>query len=453
MLESRIFHPMFGDADAAQIFSDERLVAYWCRTEVALAQAEAEFGVIPAAAADAIARGVRAEKVDLGRLSEGTLRVGYPILPLVRLLEEMVGPQAGEHLHWGATTQDIMDTAVALQLQDLHRMVAALLAQMGALLAKRVRTYESTPMAGRTHGQQAVPITLGFKFGVWLDEIRRHQERWRELEGRIGFGQLSGAAGTLASLGAVGLRVRARMCEILGLKTPPISWHSARDTLAEVVSVLGLVAGTLGKMASEVAILQRNEIAELSEGFLPDRGSSSTMPQKRNPITSEAMVAQAAFIRQQVPLLTYAMTAVHERATGEWQVEWIVLPEVGVMAVGLLKNGVSLLEHLVVDEEAMRRNLSLTGGLIVAERVMMALAPYLGRQAAHEAVYAASAQAIDQRRPLQDVLGENEAVAQHLPPGELQTLLDPAGYLGNAPEFAEAALHAYEAERDRSRQP
>ncbi|MDA8345660.1 MAG: adenylosuccinate lyase family protein [Thermaerobacter sp.] len=444
---------MFGDEGAARIFSDERVVEYWCRAEVALAQAEAELGVIPRAAAEAITRSVRPEKVDLERLAEGTLRVGYPILPLVRILEEMVGAEAGEHIHWGATTQDIMDTAVALQMQDLHRMVAGLLDQLGDLLAERVRRHKSTPMPGRTHGQQAVPITLGLKFGVWLDEIRRHRERWREIAGRIGFGQLSGAAGTLASLGAMGPRVQERMCNILGLKAPPIGWHSARDTLAEIVSVLGLVAGTLGKMAGEVAALQRNEIAELSEGFLPDRGSSSTMPQKRNPITSETMVAQAAYIRQQVPLLTYAMTAVHERATGEWQVEWIVLPEVGVMAVGLLKNAISLLEHLVVDEEAMLRNLSLTRGLIVAERVMMALASHLGRQASHELVYAASARAIDERRPLLEVLGENGAVTRHLSPSGLAELLDPTAYLGNAPHFAEAALRAYEADRARSGKP
>lgn len=440
VLESKLYAGMFGDEETAAVFSDAAVVSRWCRIEIALAEAQAALGIIPDEAARRIAERVRPEAVDLDRLRQGTERVGYPILPLVEILDEMVGPEAGGHLHWGATTQDIMDTALALQMVDVHRIAGRELRSLRRLLAQAARRYRDIPMAGRTHGQQAVPTTLGYKLAVWLSEVDRHLRRWEDLGSRIGFGQLSGAVGNLASLGSAGLPVRDEMCRRLGLKPPTIAWHTARDSLAETGSIFGLIAGTLGKMAQEVANLQRNEIAELSEGFQPGRGSSSTMPQKRNPITSEVMVAQAAYVRQQVPLLTYAMTGLHERAMGEWQVEWIVFPEIAVMSVGLLKNAVSLVGSLVVHEEAMRRNLGLTRGLIVAERVMMALAPHVGRQAAHHLVYAASAKTIENGVELADALLAEPEIARHLSREQLRQLLEPTHYTGNAAAFVDAVL-------------
>lgn len=439
-LESRIFGGMFGSREAAELFSDEALVRLWCRVEVALAEAQAELGIVSETAVAEIARRMPGVAVDLDRLRLGTERVGYPILPLIELLEEALGPEAGGQLHWGATTQDIMDTAQALQMADLHDIVARDLGALSGALATLADRHRGLAMVGRTHGQHAVPITLGYKFAVWLSEVERHRRRWAEMRPRIAVGQLSGAGGTLASLGPEGLKVRQSMCQRLGLSTPPVTWHTARDGLAEMGSTLGLIAGTCGKLALEVATLQRNEIGELSEGFETGRGSSSTMPQKRNPITSEVMIAQSAFIRHQVPLLTYAMTGIHERATGEWQVEWIVFPELAVMSAGLLQNAISLLKNMVIDEAAIRRNLSLTGGLIVSERVMMALAPHVGRQEAHRIVYRASAEAINRGEPLIDALRSTPEIIGRFTEAELRELLDPAGYTGNAEAFVDAAL-------------
>lgn len=438
--ESAIFGAMFGDPEAAAIFSDEALVRLWCQVEGALAEAEASFGIIPQEMAHRIAMCTASAEIDLARLGAGTNLVGYPILPLIEILEEEIGPEAGAYLHWGATTQDIMDSALALQMVKLHQLIERHLGTLTERLAEAASRYRDLPMVGRTHGQHAVPITLGYKFAVWLDELARHRNRLRDMRPRIGVGQLSGAAGTLASLGSEGLRVRQEMCRRLGLKAPTVGWHTARDSLAELGSVLGLVAGTLGKMALEVAALQRNEIGELSEGFTTGRGSSSTMPQKRNPISSEVMIAQSAFVRHQVPLLTYAMTGVHERAMGEWQVEWIVFPQISVMSVGLLKNAICLLENLVVNGDAMRRNLDITLGLIASERVMMALATYVGRQEAHRLVYAASAQAIDQEILFIDALRAQPKIVDHLPDEQLVSLLDPTTYTGSAGLFVDAIL-------------
>ena len=448
VLESRIFGSMFAEEEATRIFGDDALVNLWCEVEVALASAEAEEGVIPQEVARTIRERIVAQRVDMDRLRRETALVGYPILPLVHILEEMVGDEAGEYLHWGATTQDIMDTALALQLGQLRELVATRLVRLGDSLVAILEQYGDLPMVGRTHGQHAVPITFGLKLAVWLDELGRHLDRWTELRERTGYGQLSGAAGTLASLGQAGPSVRERMCRHLNLKPPVIGWHTARDVVAEVASLLGLLAGTLGKMAAEVATLQRNEIAEVSEGFEPGRGSSSTMPQKRNPITSEVMVAQAAYVRQQVPLLTYAMTAVHERATGEWQLEWIVLPEIGVMSAGLLHNACSLVDNLGVHPQAMRRNLGLTQGLVVSENVMMKLAPFVGRQEAHRLLYRLSARAVEENRGLVDVLLECEEVTRHLDRASLQTLVDPTEYLGESNRSVGAVVAGWKYRRE-----
>jgi len=439
-LDAIFYRDLFGTPAMRAVFSDVILVERWLEVEAALALAEAAVGLIPADAAEAIAAACRLEHVDLEALRAGTELVGYPILPLVRQIARAAGEPAGGYVHWGATTQDVMDTATALQVRAARRLIEADLAQVLARLERLAAAHRDTVMAGRTHGQQALPITLGYKLAVYVAELRRHQERLAAVAPRAEFVEFAGAAGTLASVGAAGLEVQRRLAEALGLAVPPIAWHTSRDGLAEFVAVLGLLGATLAKLAQEVALLQRSEIGELEEGYQPGRGGSSTMPQKRNPITSEAILGASRQLRQLVPAMLDAMLHDNERATGPWHTEWLALPEAAILAHGIVTKSRELLDGLVIRPERMRANLALSGGLINSEAVMMALAPRLGRGRAHDRVQAACLRAIEQGRPLRDELLADPAIAQHLSPDDMDRLLAPESYVGLAATFVDRVL-------------
>jgi 3-carboxy-cis,cis-muconate cycloisomerase len=295
-------------------------------------------------------------------------------------------------------------------------------------------------MAGRTHLQQALPTTFGLKAAVWLSMIRRHRDRLRQLKPRVLVGQFGGAAGTLASLGDKGLLVADALVDELGLERPSIVWHVARDGLAEVAGFLALVAGSLAKIATDVMLMMQTEVAEAFEPFAPGRGSSSTMPQKRNPISCELIVACAKSVRQSAGLMLDGLAADHERATGPWHLEWIALPEAFLATAGALHQARFMLGGIVVDGDRMRRNLDITGGLIVAEAVMMALAPHTGRGPAHDLVYGACRAALDAGTPLLAQLDAMPDVTRHLDRARLERLVDPANYLGSASAMVDRLL-------------
>jgi 3-carboxy-cis,cis-muconate cycloisomerase len=372
-------------------------------------------------------------------LRRETELVGYPILPLVHQLGRMCG-EAGRYVHWGATTQDIMDTAVVLQVRDALAVIDADLAELRRILVRLATRHRDTPMAGRTHLQQALPITFGYKVAVWLAMFDRQAERLAQLRPRVLVGQFGGAAGTLASLGERGLDVQRALMEELGLGVPAATWHVARDGLAEAVGFLGLLTGSLAKVACDVMLLASTEVAEVHEPFVAGRGASSTMPQKRNPISSELIVAAAKAVRQHAGLMLDAMIQDLERATGPWHAEWIALPESFVLTAGALHQAKFMLGGLVVDEERMRRNLEVTAGLIVAEAVMMGLAPHLGRNAAHDVVYAACQVVSEQGGRLADVLAGMPEVSSRLTREALARLTDPANYLGMAPQMVDRVV-------------
>src|SRR5215469_14173183 len=379
VLDSILFRDAFGTEPMRNVFSDFALVSRYVEVEVALAHAEARCGVIPPAAAEEIERRADAAALDFDLLRRETDVVGYPILPVVHELAKQCG-EAGRYLHWGATTQDIMDTATVLQLRDALALIDADLTALETALATLAAKYRDTVMAGRTHLQHALPVTFGYKAAVWLSMVTRHRERLSQLKPRVLVGQFGGAAGTLASLGDKGLAVHDALMLELGLGRPPTPWHVARDNLAETVSLLGLLTGTLAKVATDVMLLMQTEVGEALEPFVAGRGSSSTMPQKRNPISCELILAAAKVVRQHVGLMLDAMAADHERATGPWHLEWVAIPEAFIAASGALQHARFMLEGLIVEPERMRRNLGITGGLIVAEAVMMALAKHTGRQ-------------------------------------------------------------------------
>ncbi len=436
VLDSLLFRDAFGTPAMRAIFEDAALLARYTEVEVALARAQGKLGVIPAQAAKDIAAKCDPAKLDLGRLKQETEVVGYPILPLVRQLAAQCG-EAGKFLHWGATTQDIMDTAVVLQVRDALALIDKDIADLQAILARQAKRHRDTPMAGRTHLQQALPVTFGYKIAIWLAMLDRHAERLQQLKPRVLVGQFAGAAGTLASLGKHGMGVQQALCEELKLAQPAATWHAARDGLAESVNFLGLVTGSLGKIAFDVILLASTEVAEVSEPFVHGRGGSSTMPQKRNPISSELILAAAKAVRQHAGLMLDAMVQDYERATGPWHAEWIALPEAFILTGGALHQAKFMLAGLIVDEARMRQNLDMTHGLIVAEAVMMGLAPHLGRNEAHDIVYDACRVVADKGGSLADALAKVPEVTRHLDRAALDQLTDPANYLGAAQEMVD----------------
>lgn len=441
VLDSVLFRDAFGTPAMRDVFSDHRLIARYIEVEVGLARAQARCGVIPAEAAETIARQSRLDRVDFEHMRHETDIVGYPILPLVHQLVDMCG-EAGRYVHWGATTQDIMDTANVLQVRDALDIVEADIAALRGILAELAKKHRDTPMAGRTHLQQALPITFGYKVAIWLAMFDRHQQRLEQLRERVLCVEFAGAAGTLASLGDRGLDVQSALAQELNLGVPTTTWHVARDGFAEVVNFLALVTGSLGKIALDIMIMASTEFAEVYEPFVKGRGASSTMPQKRNPISSELMLAAAKGVRQHAGLMVDAMIQDFERATGPWHAEWIAIPESFILSAGALHQAKFALGGLIVDTDQMRRNLGISQGLIVAEAVMMGLAPAIGRQQAHDVVYDACRTVNEKGGTLADALSALPIVTEHFDRAAIDRLTDPANYLGLAPEMVDKALAA-----------
>ncbi|KIX03014.1 3-carboxy-cis,cis-muconate cycloisomerase [Rhinocladiella mackenziei CBS 650.93] len=442
-LDSRVFRNLFGTHEIRGVFSDEAYVRRMVEVEAALARAQSQIGVIPVDVGQVIARSLINTPIDFDRLSNETDIVGYPVLPLVRQLVEKTPPDTAKYIHWGATTQDIMDNAAMLQMRDGLQIVKHHLNELTAILRHLSQKYRDTPMAGRTHLQHALPATFGYKCAVYLSSILRHSERLPEIEKRCLLVQFGGAVGTLASLGSdhTGLRVREHLARELGLMNPSITWHAARDNVAEIVNFLALVGGSLGKIAYDLILMSSNELGEVSEPFVPHRGASSTMPQKRNPISSEVILAASKLLRANAGLVLDAMVADFERASGPWHLEWVAVPEAFVLVVGALHQTNFALNGLVVNTGAMMKNLLSTQGLIVGEAVMMSLAPYVGRQQAHDLVYEACKQSIESDRPLLDILKERSAITDQVHEGKLKELCDPANYLGASQLMVDEVLN------------
>lgn len=439
-IDSAVFRDIFSTEPMRLIFSDESRVQYYLDIEAALARVQARLGIIPAEAADEIVRHCSAAQFDMAKLKAATERIGYPVLPVVQQLVALCDRGLGEWCHWGATTQDITDTATVMQIRDALALVETDLRAICASLAGLARQHRDTPMAGRSNLQQATPITFGYKCAVLLAGFQRHLERLAQLRPRVLVGEFGGATGTLASLGADGLRVQQALMQELGLGQPEIAWHTMRDRIAEVGCFLGLVTGTLGKISTDVKLMMQTEVEEVYEPFADGRGSSSTMPQKRNPISSNYIHACVAMVRQNVAALLDAMVEDHERATGPWEIEWIAVPEIFLLSAGALSQARFLVGGLVVDPARMRANLDLTKGLVVSEAVMMGLGPALGRQRAHDLVYDVCRAVIAGQGTFLDLLAANPEIAAHMTRERLAMLLDPANYCGLAGEMVDRVL-------------
>ncbi|MFM0135613.1 3-carboxy-cis,cis-muconate cycloisomerase [Caballeronia grimmiae] len=437
-----------GNAEANAVWSPRATVQAMLDVEAALARASAKAGVIPANAVDAIVAACNADHIDAAALMIGAAAGGNLAIPLVKQLTAVVkarDEQAAKYVHWGATSQDIIDTGVVLQLRAALYLIDADLRELSASLATQAQTHRATPMIGRTWLQQALPITLGLKFAQWLDAITRHRARLAELRSRALVLQFGGAAGTLASLRDKALPAAQALADDLGLPLPALPWHTQRDRIAEAASFLGMLTGTLGKIARDISLMMQTELGEVAEPAAAGKGGSSTMPHKRNPVGCAAVLTAATRAPNLVATVFAGMVQEHERALGGWQAEWDALPDLARLTAGALANMKGIVPGLEVNADRLAANLNATNGLVLGEAVMLALGDAIGRLDAHKLVEGASKAAVANGQSLYDVLAADDTVARHLSPEQLKPLLDPANYVGQAQAFVDAALDQYRA--------
>ncbi len=434
--DSQIFASLLSDSEVASLFADQAAVARMQDFEAALARVQGRLGIIPAEAATAIDKALGEITLPQAALTEGTANAGVPVPALVAALRAEMDPEAGQYLHWGATSQDVMDTALVLTLRDaleiLERHLDEVIEKLGLLAEK----HRGTLVAARTRSQQALPTTFGLKVVTWQTPLQNHRTRLQELRPRLLALQFGGAVGTLSALGERGVEVMEALAAELDLACPPVPWHVQRDGLAEFAAWLSLVTGSLGKMGQDIVLLSQSEVGEVREAAPGgSRGGSSTMPQKANPVASEALVTLASLNATLLPGLHQALLQEQERGGATWQLEWMTLPQMVVAAGASLRQAAYLAANLQVDEVRMRANLESSQGLLLAEAATFALAEHLPRPEAQALVKEACREALQSGRHLMDLLAERCDA-----PVDWNRVRDPTNYLGVADELIERAL-------------
>jgi 3-carboxy-cis,cis-muconate cycloisomerase len=437
-VDSELTGPLFASEAMRAVFSDRRRVAAMLQVEAALARAEAKHRLVPRELAAAIDE-ISADDLDLAGLGRETAVAGVPVIPFVKAVQATLPKALEPHFHRGATTQDIADTALVLQMRDALDLIGADLAAIVAALTRLAERFRTTPCVGRTYGQHAAPITFGYKAAVWLSSIADSAAGLNPLRERILVASLGGPVGTLAAFGERGPAVIEALADALGLGAPVIAWHTLRGRMAETGAWLAMLIGALAKMAADVAHLSSTEVGEVAEPHLPGRGGSSAMPHKRNPVSATVILAAHAAAKAHVATLIEAMAAADERPVGLWHAEWHALPTLFGLVSGALSEARSLAEGLAVDEKRMRANLDLTGGLIFADVVAARLAEKLGRAAAHAVVERAADRVRETGRPLQAVLAEDGSLPEELR-CELAAVFDLAPAIAAAAAFTDRAL-------------
>ena len=445
---NQLFDVYFTSAPMREIFSDRGRVQGMLDFEAALARAEARCGIVPQEAVPAIVAACQVDLYDLFELAEAIAMAGNSAIPLVKALGRQVAAvniEAEKYAHLGATSQDAMDTGLVLQLRRASDLLKSDLVRLAGALAFQTERHAKTPIIGRTWLQHATPVTLGMKIAGWLGALTRHRQRLSELEPRLLCLQFGGASGSLAALGEQAWPVSEALAEELGLRLPDQPWHTQRDRLVEFACLLGMIAGSLGKIGRDLSLLMQTDVGEVFEPSAQGKGGSTTMPHKRNPVGSAVMIAAATRAPGLVATLLAAMPQEHERSLGLWHAEWEVLPELCCLVSGALAQALAAIPELEVDAERMRVNLELTGGLAMAESVSIALAQRVGREKAHHLIEECCRRATAQNRHLRSVLGDTPEVCAELTDAELDHLLDPACYLGQASRWVERALAGHDA--------
>lgn len=421
---------LWGTDELRAIFSEENRVQKWLDFEAALAAAQAELGIIPAAAARQIAEKAKVGNIDIAAMSAEIRRIKHSLVPALKQLQAACSKENGEWVHYGATTQDVVDTGVALQLKEFHAVVLRDMQAVGRELARLAVAHRDTPMAGRTHGVQALPITFGHKCALWLDELGRHHERLLQAAPRVLVGMLAGAVGSQASLGPKAEQLERLMLDKLGLGTPAISWAPARDRFTEYTLLLAMIGATLSKIGNELFNMQRNEFGEVEEGFSEGKLGSSTMPHKRNPTSAENLAGLSRPLRYNAAMMVEGMVQESERDGIAWKMEWKALPECCLIAGAMLFQAKNLLAGLRVNADVMAANLDKMRGYLLSERVMLELSERVGKQTAHEWIYEASMHGITGKLSFADAMRQHEGLGKLLSDDEIRDLTDPTAYLG-----------------------
>ncbi|WP_095097079.1 3-carboxy-cis,cis-muconate cycloisomerase [Pseudomonas sp. Irchel 3A5] len=439
----QLFDAYFSQPKMSEIFSDHGRLQGMLDFEAALARAEAGTGLIPAEVVEDIQASCRAELFDLAELAVAIGNAGNSAIPLVKALGKKIAarnPTAERYVHMGATSQDVMDSGLVLQLRAAIVLLERDLAELAETLSGQAQRYAATPLAGRTWLQQATPVTLGMKIAGWLGAVTRHRQRLQELKPRLLSLQFGGASGTLAALGNHAMPVAEALARELQLSLPEQPWHTQRDRLVEFASWLGLIAGSLGKIGRDISLLMQTEVGEVFEPAAAGKGGSSTMPHKRNPVGAAVMISASVRAPGLVATMFAAMPQEHERSLGLWHAEWETLPELCCLVSGSLQQALQVIPALEVNAEQMLTNLDSTQGLVLAEAVSIALAQRIGRDAAHHLIEQSCRRAVQQGLHLREVLGADPQVSAELSAAELDHLLDPANYLGLAQQWVERAV-------------
>jgi len=440
----------YGSAAMRAIWEDRATIQRWLDVEAALAAVEADLGLVPKSAAREIARRARVEYLDLPAMKRDFDATWNPVMPLVDALRKVLPPRAGRWVHWGTTSKNVVDTALALQIKDSYAVVLAELDTIADILAALAVKHRDTIMAGRTHGQHALPITFGYKVAVWLDELIRQRERLLDSRPRVLVGELGGAVGTLAALGRTGLRVQQKLMRRLGLGVPEVPTKTAGDRFAEFFLLLCLLSGTLGKIAQNIYNLQVTDVDEATE-FVEGKVGSSAMPHKLNPVASGSVVLLGRMLRARAPLVLDYVHAEWEDDHRQGETAWAFPAEVCLLMGAQLVIAKRLLATLVVKPENMARNLERSGGVVMSEAVMMALAGKLGRDRAHALVLEISRDAAARRMPFREVVAAHPEVRRRLGARRLATVLDTRHGLGLSGYFVDQVVAAHRAERRRRR--
>lgn len=429
----------FSTSEMRAIWSEQNRLEKQVAVEVALAKAQGELGVIPCDAADAIVAKADASKLSIEQIAKQAAKAKHSLMSTINALQDQVG-DASQFIHYGATTQDIVDTATVLQLKQSFAIIERDTKLVACELKKLAKQYQYLPMVGRTHGMQALPTTFGFKLAVWLDEFVRHLQRLSEIKQRVLVGNISGAICTYAAMGKLGVQVEARTLTLLDLNTPNIGWQAARDRFSEYASVIALISGTLGKMGNEFYNLMRTEINEVEEPFSDGKIGSTTMPHKRNPAALEGLASLTAPLLKSVALIHESMKVEHERDAMSWRAEWIALPEINLYLSSQLQTALAVLQGLKVNAERMLTNLTLQNGLLLSEKVMFEIGKRLGKQTAHRLVYQSAMQAFEQNKTFKAVLLADPILNKEFTEDELDSWLEPVNYVGLAPEKVEQVI-------------
>lgn len=440
MLDSSLYRNSFSTPVMREIFDDKQIIKNILEIEAALAATQGEMGLIPKEAAKEICKQATEGNLDIPGIEAEIIRVGHSLVPILQAFEKVCRDNLGEYVHMGATTQDIIDTAFIMCMKKGVEVIYKDMLEIEVLMADMAEKYRDTVMAGRSHTQQALPITFGYKVAVWASEHRRNIERLEACMERCFAGEMAGAVGTMAGFGPDGLEVCRRTIERLGLTVPDVAWHTSRDRIAEICTTLTIIAYSFGKMGAELAMLQMTEIGEVAEGFVKGSVGSSTMPHKRNPNTLESLTMLARLIKGNMDAAIESMFCAHERDGALWKIEWKAANEVVILAGSSAMRAKKVFAGLTVNAKKMRENLDIQRGLMQSEGIMLALGEKIGKQTAHGIVYQISMDTFEQNADFCEMLLKNEVVAANMTEEEIRKILDPEGYVGLSGEIVDQVV-------------